>query len=156
LIERVEVVRGPGSVIYGGSAELSVINIVTRGLQGSTDFMASGTYGEMPGASNVGTGYGRRKVTVSGRMVIDDVPGLSSFISLSTGQGQRSVRTFVDNGNATGTMEGQSALNPTIVQAGIGYRNLQATFLYSRMATSSISGTGQTITSAPVPVVFDA
>src|SRR5882724_5664254 len=27
LIERVEVVRGPGSVIYGGSAELSVINI---------------------------------------------------------------------------------------------------------------------------------
>src|SRR5262249_32762711 len=29
LIERVEVVRGPGSVIYGGNAELSVINIVT-------------------------------------------------------------------------------------------------------------------------------
>ena len=37
LIERVEVVRGPGSVIYGGLAELSVINVITRGLQGATD-----------------------------------------------------------------------------------------------------------------------
>ena len=40
LIERVEVVRGPGSVIYGGLAELSVVNIVTRGLQGATDATA--------------------------------------------------------------------------------------------------------------------
>ncbi len=30
-IERVEVIRGPGSVIYGGNAELAVINILTRG-----------------------------------------------------------------------------------------------------------------------------
>ena len=45
FIERVEVVRGPGSVIYGGSAELGVINVVTRGLQGATDAMVTGTYG---------------------------------------------------------------------------------------------------------------
>src|SRR5215471_13938567 len=156
LIERVEVVRGPGSVIYGGSAELSVINIVTRGLQGSTDFMTSASYGQMTGARDLATGYGHRKVTVSGRVVVDAVPGLSTFASLSLGQGQRSVRTWVDNAGAPASMEAQSALDPTIVHAGIGYRNLQATFLYSRLATSSISGTGQTITTAPVPVFFDA
>lgn len=30
-IERVEIIRGPGSVIYGGYAEMAVINIITRG-----------------------------------------------------------------------------------------------------------------------------
>ncbi len=29
-IERVEIIRGPGSVIYGGYAELAVINVVSR------------------------------------------------------------------------------------------------------------------------------
>src|SRR5215471_816230 len=75
LIERVEVVRGPGSVIYGGSAELSVINIVTRGLQGATDFMAAAGYGEMTGARDFSSGYARRRVTLSGRYVFDAVPG---------------------------------------------------------------------------------
>ena len=30
LIERIEVIRGPGSAIYGGNAELSVINIISN------------------------------------------------------------------------------------------------------------------------------
>ena len=136
LIERVEVVRGPGSVIYGGSAELSVINVVTRGLQGSTDVMATATYGQMTDASNASTGYGRRKLTASGRFVVDGVPGLSRFVSLSLGQGQRSVRNFVDNSGVSDSMEGHSALNPALVHAGVGFRNLQASFLYDHLGTS--------------------
>jgi len=80
LIERVEVVRGPGSVIYGGNAELAVINVVTRGVQGATDVMVTGTYGQMttgPFASS----YGRRSATISGRYVFESVPGLSAFAS---------------------------------------------------------------------------
>lgn len=30
LVKRIEIIRGPGSVIYGGTAELTVINIITR------------------------------------------------------------------------------------------------------------------------------
>ena len=30
MIERIEIIRGPGSVTYGGTAELSVINIITK------------------------------------------------------------------------------------------------------------------------------
>lgn len=30
-VERVEIVRGPGSVIYGGNAEIAVISVITRG-----------------------------------------------------------------------------------------------------------------------------
>ncbi len=106
LIERVEVVRGPGSVIYGGLAELSVVNIVTRGLQGATDATAHLVYGEMTGAHSASTGYARRRVTVSGRYVVDAVPGLSTYASLSLGEGQRSVSQFTDNTGATAPMEG--------------------------------------------------
>lgn len=150
LIERVEVVRGPGSVIYGGSAELSVINVVTRGLQGATDFMAAGTYGEMTDASQFANGFGRRRLAVSGRYVVDEVPGLSIFASVSRGQGQRSVRDFVDNAGTTVQMEGQSALDPTVIQAGIGYRDFQATFLYHQMATTYVTGVG-TLNASPMP-----
>jgi outer membrane receptor protein involved in Fe transport len=167
LIERVEVVRGPGSVIYGGSAELSVINVVTRGLQGSTDLTANATYGQMTGAKDFGDGFGRRRLTVSGRYVFEAVPGLSTFASVSLGQGQRSVRTYTDTGDpqatpvrlpASRSMEGASALDPSVVQAGIGYRDIQASFLYYRMGTTSITGFGQTILppAAPEPVNFDA
>lgn len=155
LIERVEIVRGPGSVIYGGSAELAVINVITRGLQGSTDLKASASYGQMPGANKLSDGFGRRRVTGSGRWVVDELPGLSAFASVSLGEGQRSVRDYVDNTGASATMEGQSALNSSIVQAGVGYRNVQASALYSHLATTSIDGAGSTL-ATPLPVYFDA
>jgi outer membrane receptor for ferrienterochelin and colicins len=156
----VEVVRGPGSVIYGGSAELSVINVVTRGLQGATDFMAAATYGEMTDASQFANGYGRRRLTASGRYVVDEVPGLSLFASVSKGQGQRSDRSFFDNAGLSVPMEGQSALDPTVIQAGIGYRDLQASFLYHQMATTYVTGVGMLNTAAmgnpPVSMNFNA
>jgi outer membrane receptor protein involved in Fe transport len=155
LIERVEVVRGPGSVIYGGIAELSVVNIVTRGLQGATDATAHLTYGEMTGAHSASTGYARRRVSISGRYVIDAVPGLSTYASLSLGQGQRSVSLFTDNAGGTATMEGQSALNPSMIQAGLGYRDLQATFLYQRLNTNSIAPIGTVLPGSQV-TTFDS
>lgn len=155
LIERVEVVRGPGSVIYGGSAELSVINVVTRSVQGATDATAHVVYGQMTGAHQLSTGYARRRITASGRYVFDSVPGLSTFASVSIGEGQRSVRTFVDNGGMEAGMEGQSALNPAVVQAGVGYRDLQATFLFHHLATSSIAPLGFVL-DGPKWTYFDA
>lgn len=35
MIERVEVIRGPGSALYGGSAFAGVINVITRGVEGA-------------------------------------------------------------------------------------------------------------------------
>jgi hypothetical protein len=117
--------------------------------------MATVTYGQMTGARDFGTGYGRRKVTASGRFIVDAVPGLSSFASISIGQGQRSVRSYTDNMGASATMEGQSALDPTVVQAGLGYRDVQATFLYHHLGTTNIDSPGPVL-ATPLHVSFDA
>ena len=155
LIERVEVVRGPGSVIYGGSAELSVINVVTRGVQGATDATAHFVLGQMTDAKQFSTGQARRRVTMSGRYVFDSVPGLSSFAAVSLGSGQRSVRSFLDNAGMSSTMEGQSKLSPTAIQMGVGYRDLQATFLYQSLDSNSIAPLGLALT-APIATSFQS
>lgn len=63
LVERIEVIRGPGSVVYGGSAELVVINIVTArhggaGERSGDEAGASGAvtarYGVLDDISQVG------------------------------------------------------------------------------------------------------
>ncbi|WP_342376500.1 TonB-dependent receptor [Myxococcus stipitatus] len=134
LIERIEVVRGPGSVIYGGNAELAVINVITRGVQGSTDLMVSGTYGQLAKS------YGRRGLTLSGRKVFESAPGLSVFASASMGQGQRGDGELRDFFGNTAEMGGNTRLNPTTVQAGVGYKDLQLSVMYQRYATSALIG----------------
>src|SRR5689334_6296080 len=54
-IERIEVVRGPGSVLYGTNAFSGVINLVTRGVEGKT----SGEVGV--GTSDYGVGRARAR-----------------------------------------------------------------------------------------------
>ena len=44
VIERIEIMRGPGSAMYGDSAELGVISIHTRQPEGKNEFFVSSTY----------------------------------------------------------------------------------------------------------------
>jgi iron complex outermembrane receptor protein len=46
LIDRVEVIRGPGSVLYGNNAFFGVINVITRRPSQLNGFEVSGEYGE--------------------------------------------------------------------------------------------------------------
>ncbi len=118
LIERVEVPRGPGSVVSGGFAELAVINVVTRGLEGSTDALISGQYGQFTDGkaadgANAGTTYARRGGVVSARYVFESAPGVSAFLSAGLGQGQRSVRPYVDlDGNSQTMLGGTRSTRP--------------------------------------------
>ena len=47
IIERIEIMRGPGSVMYGESAELGVISIKTMTPQKENDIFVSTTYSRM-------------------------------------------------------------------------------------------------------------
>lgn len=90
-VERVEVVRGPGSALYGSSAMFAVINIVTKtGTQTSGGFVNGrvGSAGQRQIAATVGYDLGNRK-------------------SFSV-----SALTFGLNGNTLYYPEYQSASNP--------------------------------------------
>jgi len=47
-IDHIEVIRGPGSTVYGGFAELAVINVVTHPDTPVDRVNASATYGQLP------------------------------------------------------------------------------------------------------------
>jgi outer membrane cobalamin receptor len=57
IIERIEIMRGPGSVMYGESAELGVISIKTMALQKEDDIFVSTRYSRMEST------FGRKTVT---------------------------------------------------------------------------------------------
>lgn len=56
LIERIEIIRGPGSAIYGGSAEYGVINIITKAttLNGAMVYTTAGLNKNDIARTNVG------------------------------------------------------------------------------------------------------
>ena len=65
-VERIEVLRGPGSVLYGSDAIAGVIQIVTRQGRGRTTAGATGEAGTFSTARLEGDRSGRRRV---GRLV---------------------------------------------------------------------------------------
>ena len=66
-IERVEVIRGPGSALYGANAMLGVVNIITRAPGTGPALEASGFAGNgnLAGASLVASGGGRVRYRAS-------------------------------------------------------------------------------------------
>ncbi len=74
MVEKIEVVRGPGSVVHGGNAELAVISITTQALAGESVFRLDASGGSMPrsaasrGTLAVGTRF-PRALTDSGSSI---------------------------------------------------------------------------------------
>lgn len=63
LIKRIEIIRGPGSAIYGGYAEYGVINIITKQAEDINGVYASATYGHMQkdfGRKNISLAIGKK------------------------------------------------------------------------------------------------
>ena len=112
-IERVEIIRGPGSAIYGGLAELAVINIITRGQKNFSGNSVYGKYGQTAGGYarraggySFGRVYGQTSVSAqffaSGSQLSDsiyrDFSGNSYHMNGNSGMNARSLNLFVSNG----------------------------------------------------------
>jgi len=127
LIDRIEVIRGPGSAVYGGNAELSVINIISTPAEELNGALAIPSFGWMAKT------YGGETFTFSLARKTD----LFDFdFSLYTGKVNRSDREVRDyhpeNSFHTFNMAGQSTLNPLFFSTGFNYRGLKARFILDR------------------------
>ena len=85
-IKRIEIIRGPGSAIYGGYAELAVIHIITENGEDINGAKAAVTYGQMR------EDYGRRNLSVQlGKKIGDWDYSLAGLI----GEGRRGDGSYI-------------------------------------------------------------
>jgi outer membrane receptor protein involved in Fe transport len=119
-IKRIEIIRGPGSAIYGGTSELAVINIVTvdEELNGAEATLMHGQMQEVPGRSRLTLSWGQPL-------------GKDWEVSLSASylQGVRSDKTYRDVDDTTFEMEDNSAIRTRNVFVGIKKGNFQLNYL---------------------------
>jgi outer membrane cobalamin receptor len=114
-IKRIEVIRGPGSAIYGGYAEYGVINIITKQGGDINGVAISGIYGQTE------KDYMRRNINLSAGKKLGD---FEWSVSGMIGQGQRSTQTYTDIHGNSYNMDGYSALNPAFANIGASYKGL--------------------------------
>lgn len=129
MIERIEVIRGPGSAIYGGSAEYGVINIVTKAATSLNGVAVIGTGGFHSNA------IGR---TNAGVMVASKNDNLSWDFALYKGKGIVSDQSYQDYfGEMDPTdLSDNSSSDPTNVNLGLKYKNFYVRGMYDDFETS--------------------
>jgi outer membrane receptor protein involved in Fe transport len=141
IIERVEVIRGPGSAIYGGNAEMAVINVITRGAK---DLMGA----EIGGRYTQGyRGLVDRSIGLSGGWAFDS--GLELAFNVAVGQGQAGQGYYTDFHGITYDMAGNSGLDPLVVNLSAQWKGLTFRFLYDDYRMMTQDGAGDTL---PAPV----
>lgn len=104
-IEKIEVIRGPGSVKYGDTAGLAVIKITTRQGKDIKGLAVHGLVGQS--AQDLSAAIGGRKDDFDYKMI-----GLY-------GHGQRSDQNYTDANGTTFSMKGNSDLNPSFIDLGL-------------------------------------
>lgn len=120
-IDRIEIIRGPGSAMYGGYAELGVINITSKKGKALQGGMVSATYGQMKET------YGRREVNA---MIGKSKDDFSYDVKFTLGEGTRSDKTYTDIYGDSYDMADNSHLKNRMANAGIKYKGLNARVLY--------------------------
>lgn len=101
LIERVEIIRGPSSSVYGGNALFAVINVITKSadsLKGIELTAAAGSYGLLETRASLGkTAPGGLGIVMSASRYTSDGPTLSFPGEPSTGGAPIADTDWEDN-----------------------------------------------------------
>jgi outer membrane receptor for ferrienterochelin and colicin len=125
-IKRIEIIRGPGSAIYGGYAEYGVINIITRSGSDINGISVQATYGIMKDATAC-----QNISLAAGKKIHDFEFSIAGFI----GQGNRSDQVYSDFHGNKFNMAGKSDLNPTNINIGLSWKGLSFRGIYDSYQT---------------------
>jgi outer membrane cobalamin receptor len=124
-IEEVEIIRGPGSVLYGGHAELAVVSVTTRAatVRGVSASAGAGTMKDAFSAL-----YG----TVAAGMARGD---LSVGVAAELGAANRSDADYTDIYGDSFSMADSSSVDPARVHLAANWRGLAVRLLYDDYRT---------------------
>jgi outer membrane receptor for ferrienterochelin and colicin len=128
-IERIEIIRGPGSAIYGGSAEYGVINIITKAaesLDGIAIYGTSGFHANATGRTNGGFMAGQKR------------ENFSWDVSVFGGKGIVSDRQYQDlfQYYDSADLSKVSHADPLNINAGIRFKGFSFRTMYDKFETS--------------------
>ncbi len=129
-IKRIEIIRGPGSAIYGGAAELGVINVITKAGEDIDGIAVSQYYGQMK------DDFGRKNTTIMGGKKDSNFAfSVYGFF----GEGNRSDKPYKDiYGNGTTNNKNTLRLDPNMINMSLKYSNLSLRFIYDYFHTTTI------------------
>ncbi len=123
-IKRIEIIRGPGSAIYGGDAEFAVINIITKSASDLNGVQVNATYGRMKHA------LAENNYTIAiGKKLKDLNLKLTAFL----GQSNRSDMLYTDIYGNSYDMAKNSKILPVNFNLGFNYKGLTIHAFYDKM-----------------------
>lgn len=121
-IEKIEIIRGPGSSLYGGYAELGVINIITKSaytLDGTEIYGTAGTYSDLHSRTSAGINFGK----AFENLAID----LKGFY----GSGIRTNKRFVNFLDSLyKPTDGYFDYQTVNINLGLKYKELESRFIF--------------------------
>lgn len=128
-IERIEIIRGPGSARYGGSAEYGVINIITKAastLNGITAYGTAGFHSDATGRTNGGVSVAKNDSKVSW--------DLSFFKGKSIVSDQ--VYQDIYQSSDPVLLSHTTHADPMNINAGLRYNGLSVRTMYDQFETA--------------------
>ena len=136
MIEKIEVIRGPGSAIYGGFAELAVINIITRDADSSLDGIAVST-----SLGQEGKNLGHADTTLSFATKDTGVPELTAAGVVGLGRAYSSG-TYTDFAGDSYAMSQSASRDPLFAKLAFGFRGLRVDAIYDDYTMTIRDGVG--------------
>ena len=140
LVERIEVQRGPGSVIYGGFAELAVVRITTRGVDELSGLELRATAGAM------GTTPSRAGLTGAAALRGEETWLVASA---HVAEAIRSDATFVDTASSNGAaprtfdMAEHAGLSPRWYSLNAGHGPWRLSLVFDDYSHETRAGYGE-------------
>ncbi len=130
-VSRIEIIRGPGSAMYGGTAELAVVNIITRGREmgGASADLSWSRSDQATSRRTAGLAYGGASGSVA--------YAVTAYRSL----GYRSDRPYQLDAGTSLPLAGQAYLNDTAVNASVEYRGFSLRAQDDRYRVGDYTGT---------------